>query len=118
MIYANPALLRRYAGIEDRIREHAPGFTTEHLRRQQHRPPVSRSGCRPAASRQLRETVRTQMVIGGRTFDVVTSPIFSETGERLGWSANGATGPMNWPPRPEVQAIVGGGADGDFSALV
>ncbi len=116
VLYANPALLKTIAGIEDRIREYAPGFSASSF-------VGSSIGVLypdpDAALRRLAgltETARTQMVIGGRTFDVVTSPVFSETGERLGSVGEWRDRTDELAAEREVQAIVSAAADGDFSA--
>ncbi|WP_374247400.1 methyl-accepting chemotaxis protein, partial [Zoogloea sp.] len=116
VLYANPALLKTIAGIEDRIREHAPGFSAGTF------VGSSIGALYPdpdAALRRLAnlsETVRTQMVIGGRTFDVVTSPVFSATGERLGSVGEWRDRTDELAAEREVQSIVSAAADGDFSA--
>ena len=116
VIYANPALLATIRRIEDRIREHAPGFTTETFVGSS----IGRLYPDPDAALQrlagLREVTHTQMVIGGRTFDVVTSPIFGETGERLGSVGEWRDRTDELAAQAEVQAIVAAAADGDFSA--
>ena len=84
VMYANPALLKTIRSIEAEIRKHAPGFSTDTFVGSS----IGRLYADPDAALKrlasLSQTARTQMVIGGRTFDVVTSPILSEAGERLG----------------------------------
>ncbi len=116
VLYANPALLKTIAGIEDRIREYAPGFSTNTFIGSSIGAlyPDPDAALRRLAS--LNETARTQMVIGGRTFDVVTSPVFSATGERLGSVGEWRDRTNELAAEREVQAIVSAAADGDFSA--
>jgi methyl-accepting chemotaxis protein len=116
VLYANPALLKTIAKIEDRIREYAPGFSVDNFVGSSIGTlyPDPDAALRRLAG--LTETARTQMVIGGRTFDVVTSPVFSETGERLGSVGEWRDRTDELAAEREVQAIVSAAADGDFSA--
>jgi methyl-accepting chemotaxis protein len=56
------------------------------------------------------------MVIGGRTFDVVTSPILSEAGERLGSVGEWRDRTDELLAEKEIQALVAAAVDGDFCA--
>uniref|UniRef100_UPI0035AFA95C PAS domain S-box protein n=1 Tax=Zoogloea sp. TaxID=49181 RepID=UPI0035AFA95C len=116
VIYANPALLKTIRGIEDRIREHSPTFSADTFVGSSIGllyPDSEAALMRLAA---LTQTTRTQMVIGGRTFDVTTSPIFSASGERLGSVGEWRDRTEELAAEREVQAIVSAAADGDFSA--
>ncbi|RTL24147.1 MAG: citrate chemoreceptor protein, partial [Rhodocyclaceae bacterium] len=56
------------------------------------------------------------MEIGGRSFEVVTSPIFNVGGERLGSVGEWRDCTDELAAEREIQAIVSAAADGDFSA--
>ena len=84
MIYANPALLEDDPRHRGQIRRNAPDFSADNFVGSSIRPAVRRSRMRPWRLASLTRVARTQMEIGGRTFDVVTSPIIGASGERLG----------------------------------
>ncbi len=116
VIYANPALLKTIRGIEGEIRKDAPGFSVDTFVGSS----IGRLYADPAAALQrlaaLSQTTRTQMVIGGRNFDVVTSPIVGAGGERLGSVGEWRDRTDELAAEKEVQAMVSAAADGDFSA--
>lgn len=84
VIYANPALLKTIRSIEDQIRLHAPGFSADNFVGSSIGRLYPDSDAALARLSSLTAVSRTQMEIGGRIFDVVTSPIIGATGERLG----------------------------------
>ncbi|WP_300434279.1 Cache 3/Cache 2 fusion domain-containing protein [Zoogloea sp.] len=116
VIYANPALLKTIRAIESEICKDAPGFSVNTFVGSS----IGRLYADPDAALKrlaaLNQTTRTQMMIGGRTFDVVTSPIVSATGERLGTVGEWRDRTDELAAQSEVQSIVSAAADGDFSA--
>ena len=116
VIYANPALLKTIRSIEAEIRKDAPGFSTDTFVGSS----IGRLYADPDAALKrlasLSQTARTQMVIGGRTFDVVTSPILSEAGERLGSVGEWRDRTDELLAEKEIQALVAAAVDGDFAA--
>jgi len=118
VMYANPALLKTIRSIEAEIRKHAPGFSTDSFIGNS----IGRLYPDPDAALQrlasLSQTTRTQMVIGGRTFDVVTSPILSSAGERLGSVGEWRDRTDELLAEKEVQALVAGAVDGDLTVRI
>ncbi|MBL8453354.1 MAG: Cache 3/Cache 2 fusion domain-containing protein, partial [Zoogloea sp.] len=116
VIYANPALLKTIRSIEAEIRKDAPGFSVDTFVGSS----IGRLYADPEAALKrlaaLVQTTRTQMVIGGRTFDVVTSPILNAAGERLGSVGEWRDRTDELLAEKEVQALVAAAVDGDFSA--
>ncbi|HNA66600.1 MAG TPA: Cache 3/Cache 2 fusion domain-containing protein [Zoogloea sp.] len=116
VIYANMALMKTVRAIEAEIRQHAPGFRADTFVGSSigllYPDPQAALG-RLAA---LQQTVRTQMVIGGRNFEVVTSPIFNAAGTRLGSVGEWRDQTDELAAEKEIQAIVAAAGDGDFSA--
>ena len=115
VIYANPALLKTIRGIEDQIRLHAPGFSADNFVGSS----IGRLYPDPDAAltrlASLSAVSRTQMEIGGRTFDVVTSPIIGASGERLGSVGEWRDRTDELAAEREINAMVSAAADGDFS---
>ena len=116
VIYANTALLKTLRAIDGEIRKTAPGFSTDTFVGSS----IGRLYADPEAALKrlaaLTETTRTQMAIGGRTFNVVTSPIINHGGERLGSVGEWRDCTDELLAEKEVQALVAAAADGDFSA--
>ncbi len=76
----------------------------------------------PAAAlnrlRNLAATTRTTLTLGGRVYDVVTTPIFSETGERLGTVGQWIDLTEQLRAEKEISDIVEAAANGDFTHRV
>jgi methyl-accepting chemotaxis protein len=65
--------------------------------------------------RNLSATTRTMLVLGGRQYDVVTTPIFSESGERLGTVGQWIDMTEQLAAEKEIGEIVEFAAEGDFT---
>lgn len=116
VIYANPALVKTIRGIEGEICKSVPGFRADSFVGSD----ITRLYADPSSARQrlaaLQQTTRSMMEIGGRSFEVVTSPIFNVGGERLGSVGEWRDCTDELAAEREIQAIVSAAADGDFSA--
>jgi methyl-accepting chemotaxis protein len=66
----------------------------------------------------LRETVTTTLKLGGRTYDVTTTPVFAESGEQLGTVGQWNDRTDQLAAETEVGAIVAAAANGDFSKRI
>ena len=118
VIYANPALLKTIRGIESEIRRNVPDFSADNFVGSS----IGRLYADPDAAlarlASLSTVARTQMEIGGRTFDVVTSPIIGASGERLGSVGEWRDRTDELAAEREINAMVLAAADGDFSTRV
>ncbi|MBA4382731.1 MAG: chemotaxis protein [Sideroxydans sp.] len=65
--------------------------------------------------RNLSTTARTLLVLGGRQYDVVTTPIISESGERLGTVGQWIDMTEQMASEKEITSIVEFAAAGDFT---
>ena len=119
IIYANKALLKAVADMEDVLRSYIPGFSSDKL--------VGsdvgvfyREGREEAIARlkTLDETRRAEMSIGNRIYQVTTNPIVNERGQRLGTVGEWRDRTNEVAVEKEVAAIVGAAASGDFSTRV
>ncbi len=68
--------------------------------------------------RNLTSTTRTRLLLGGRNYDVVTTPIISESGERLGTVGQWIDMTDQLNAEKEISAIVESVANGDFTCRV
>ena len=68
-----------------------------------------------AGLRGLARATASRLSLGGRDYDVVTSPVFSEKGERLGTASQWNDVTAQLAAEKEVAALVEAAAAGDFS---
>ncbi len=66
----------------------------------------------------LRGTHRTEIKVGGRTFLLVATPVFSRSGERLGTAVEWQDRTAEVQVEEEVSAIVGAASKGDFERRI
>ncbi len=118
ILYLNPALLTMMQHAETDIRKVLPKFNTDKLRGAN----MDDFHKNPAHQRQLlanlNSTYRSEIQIGGRTFNLIVNPIRDEQGQRIGLV-------MEWKDRTdevaieqEVARVVSGAALGDFNQRV
>ena len=119
IIYANRALLKAVGDMEEVLRSYIPGFSADKL--------VGsdvgifyREGRDDAITRlkNLTDMRRSEMEIGNRVYMVTTNPIINERGQRLGTVGEWRDRTSELAVEREVAAIVGGAANGNFSARV
>lgn len=65
--------------------------------------------------RNLNSTAHTKLLLGGRTYDVVTTPILSESGEKLGTVGQWLDLTEHLRTEKEITQIVEAAANGDFT---
>ncbi len=68
--------------------------------------------------RNLTSTVRTRLVLGGRNYDVVTTPIITEAGDKLGTVGQWIDVTDQLLAEAEVSNIVEAAANGDFARRI
>ena len=114
VIYMNKALAETLHRIEPQLQAQNPAFSVEtfvgsSIGNLYADPP-------PALKRlaALTQTTTTEMVIGGRTYRVVTSPVFNAQGGRLGSVGEWRDRTDELVVEREVSDIVGAASRGDF----
>jgi methyl-accepting chemotaxis protein len=68
--------------------------------------------------RNLNTVARTKLLLGGRNYDVVTTPIISETGDKLGTVGQWIDLTEQLKAEEEISNIVEAAANGDFTRRV
>jgi methyl-accepting chemotaxis protein len=68
--------------------------------------------------REIRQPKASRMLLGGRDFDIVTTPVFDEKGERLGTAGQWTDVTEQLAAEKEIAAIVEAAAAGDFKKRV
>jgi methyl-accepting chemotaxis protein len=98
IIYTNPAVDSMLRAAESDLRKDLPNFSAAAVRSANidifHKNPAHQRNMLAA----LRTTHRTQILVGGRTFALVATPVFGSAGERLGTV-------VEWADRTQEVAI-------------
>jgi methyl-accepting chemotaxis protein len=68
--------------------------------------------------RNLNSTAKTRLQLGGRPYDVVTTPVITESGERLGTVGQWLDLTEQIKAEIEVESIVSAASNGDFSQRI
>jgi methyl-accepting chemotaxis protein len=68
--------------------------------------------------RKLTTSAHTKLLLGGRTYNVVTTPIITETGEKLGTVGQWIDLTEHLRTENEISQIVGAAANGDFTQRI
>ncbi len=116
VVYANRGLLDTLRQIEPALQVTQPGFTVEGFVGSNiaafypDRPGILKEFC------ELQGTRITEMIIGGRTFNVITNPIVNERGNRLGTVGEWVDRTADLNAQRSVAALVSRASAGDLGA--
>jgi methyl-accepting chemotaxis protein len=115
ILYINHALQATLNRDREAFAKHIPGFNPDKVVHGS----VGMFYSDPAAAlerlRAIRETVNSQMVLGGRTYAITTSPVLSETGEMLGTVGQWDDITDQLATEVQIDTLVKAAAAGDFS---
>gem|GEM_PF-1454883 len=115
VIYTNTAVDEMLKAAESDIRSQLPNFTASKVMGSNidifHKNPAHQRGMLEA----LKETYRTEILVGGRTFALIASPIVSADGERLGTVVEWNDRTQEVAVEKEVDNIIESAGKGDLS---
>jgi methyl-accepting chemotaxis protein len=114
VIYANRAMMGTLKDIEGDIRQSVPGFSADRIMGSN----VSVLCTNPAFVRKSEPHgigQRSELVIGSRTFEVVTTPIVDTSGQRIGMVAEWTDRTQEIAAEREVEGMISAALNGDFS---
>ena len=118
IIYVNDAGMKLFRRRANEIRRDLPGFDPERLCQSNidsfHKNPAHQRGM----VENLRGAHRTEIKVGGLTLQLVTSPIFDESGERLGTVVEWTDRTEELKVMAEVTDLVEGAVQGDFTKRI
>ncbi|MDZ4077919.1 MULTISPECIES: methyl-accepting chemotaxis protein [Hydrocarboniphaga] len=118
IIYVNKSIEQMLLVAEADLRKQLPQFDARRLLGANidvfHRHPEHQRH----ALDNLRDTLRSQIKVGGRTFTLTVNPIVGEAGERLGTVVEWADRTVEVSIESEIGGIVQAAANGDFSRRV
>ena len=118
ILYVNRAMdgtLRKY---ETNFRRQIPGFDPNKVVGDNICMFLGDAGSAGAYLNDITRATQSRMVLGGRDFDIVTTPVIGEHGERLGTAAQWAEITEQLAAEKEVATIVEAAATGDFSKRI
>jgi len=118
IIYCNAAVLEMMRAAEADVRKELPTFRTNAILGSNfdlwHKNPAHQRNLLA----ELKSVHRTQIVIGGRTFRLVASPIVNERNERLGTVVEWTDRTAEVAVEEEVSSIIAAAGAGDFSRRI
>jgi len=115
IIYINNATQKMFNEIENEIKDTLPNFNARHLLGsnidQFHKNPAHQQGM----LKNLKNTYTATMSVGPLTMQITATPVFGDTGERLGTVVEWKNRTAEIGVENEVSRIVEAAANGDFS---
>ncbi|WP_306478446.1 cache domain-containing protein, partial [Methyloversatilis sp.] len=114
VIYANRTMMKTLGEIENDVRVSVPSFSLDRIIGSN----VALLCNNPAfvrKSEQIGTTQYSELVIGSRTFDVVTTPILNEAGQRIGLVAEWTERTQELVVEREVEDMIAAAVSGDFT---
>jgi len=118
IIYINKALQQRFHDDRDAFAKQVAGFDPDRMVGSS----IGAFYAEPAAAlarlRALKATVQTQMVLGGRTYEVTTSPVLDEQGQSIGSVGQWNDITDQLATEKEIARLVEAAANGDFSLRI
>jgi len=122
IIYINKSLLETFKNNEDAIKKELPRFSSDTLLGTDidvfHKNPTHQR----QLLKNLKDTHRATIKLGGRTFRLAATPVFSETGERLGsaieWADVTAEVEMETKVEEGINRIVLAAVGGDLTQRI
>lgn len=114
IMFMNDALKNMFDVAQSDIRKELPNFDRAKLQGanmdQFHKNPAHQQ----RMIEELKETVKTQIVVGGRTFSLVATPVFNDEGERLGTAVEWKDRTAELQIEQEVEEVVSAAASGNL----
>ena len=114
IVYANDAVLGMLRNAESDVRKDLPSFSVDKLIGTNidkfHKNPAHQRGMLPA----LNSTLRTQIKVGGRSFDLIANPVIDQFGQRLGTVVEWRDVTLELAVQREVESIVAAAVQGEF----
>lgn len=118
IIYMNEAIVGMMENAEQDLRKDLPGFKVSTLMGSN----IDVFHKRPEHQRQmlaaLKDTYRTEIIVGGRTFYLIANPIFNSASERIGTIVEWKDRTDEVATEKEIDLIVDAATAGDLSQRV
>lgn len=118
IVYMNDAVVSMMRRAANDIRKDLPNFNPDRLVGENidtfHKNPAHQRSMLAA----LEDTYRTQIVVGGRYFNLIATPVKNEHGEKLGTVVEWADVTTQIETEREVEKLVSSVSQGDLGALI
>ncbi len=115
IMFMNEALKEMFDAAQNDIRKELPNFDRTKLlggnMDQFHKNPAHQQ----RLVSELKSTIKAEIVVGGRTFSLVATPVSNEEGERLGTAIEWKDRTAELQIEKEVESVVVSAANGDLS---
>ncbi|WP_082829936.1 methyl-accepting chemotaxis protein [Ectothiorhodospira sp. BSL-9] len=118
IVYANDAVIGMFRKGANDIRKDLPNFDPDRVRGSSMDMFHKRAAHQRQMTESMQSTHETEIVIGGRTFKLIASPIFDEEGQRLGAVIEWADRTEELKVEREVTHLVEGAVKGDFNQRI
>jgi methyl-accepting chemotaxis protein len=115
LIYINQALQRTLHANAEAFRQQIPGFDPDKLVGGSVGVFYADPQAAVARLRQLNTVAQSRLTLGGRLYDLTTTPVLSESGERLGTVGQWADVTDQLAAEQEIDIVVKAASQGDFS---
>lgn len=118
IIYMNETMVATMRNAEADLRKDLPSFDASKLLGQN----IDVFHKNPEYQRKMLEkldkTFRTTIKVGGRTFNLIASPVFNDAGDRIGTSVEWDDVTIELAIEEEVKDVVNAAVSGDFSKRI
>ena len=118
ILYVNNSFMETLRKYEAGFRQQIPGFDPEKIVGANVAMLYGDSYVSSAKLHEMTPPIRGHLAMGGRDFEVATSPVFNERGERLGTAAQWIDVTEQLAAEREVAALVEAAASGDFGKRI
>ncbi len=118
IIYMNEAVQKMFAEIEPSLKEVVPGFSANRLIDSNIDDLLGNMNYPDGHVKDIKASCSTEVQINGLTLDVTVTPVFDESGERLGTAVEWNNRTREVEVENEVAVIVDAAVNGDFSQNV
>ena len=118
IVYANDAVIGMFRKGANDIRKDLPNFDPDRVRGSSMDMFHKRAAHQRQMTDSMQSTHKTEIVIGGRTYKLIASPIFDEDGQRLGAVIEWADRTEELKVEREVTHLVEGAVKGDFNQRI
>ena len=115
VIYINHALKATLTKYQDGFRKQIPGFDPDKILNGSVGVFYADAPAAIARLRSLTTTVQSRLTLGGRQYDLSTTPVMGQNGERMGTVGQWSDVTEQLVAEQQIEAVVQAAAQGDFS---
>jgi len=118
VIYMNDAIQKMFVDVESALKEVVPGFDASQLMASNIEEFFKDIGHQQTSLQALKDSRNAVVKVGSLTLEITTTPVFAESGKRLGTVVEWNNRTEEVGVENEVGSIVEAAANGDFSQQI